>query len=93
MCLCFHSLYLSIVSPAEYLFYTAEARDKYNEWTPEHVCAFLRCLFGGAQHKVGTKLWATADSPMLRAAVSVFVLLLLYFLSLLLFICIRISVM
>ena len=39
----------------------AEANDKHrNNWNAEHVDGFLTCVFGAAQFKPGTDLWATA---------------------------------
>ena len=44
-----------------------EANDKYRSCNASHVDGFFRCLFGGAQYKVGTDLWATEDKGMIRS--------------------------
>jgi hypothetical protein len=44
----------------------AAARDK-RRWEIEHVKAALCVIFGGAQYKEGTNLWATSKKGMLRA--------------------------
>jgi hypothetical protein len=38
---------------------SAAVNDKYKDWEAHHISAFLRCLFGGAQYRGGTELWAT----------------------------------
>ncbi len=42
----------------------AKANDKYKDWEAHHISAFLRCLFGGAQYRSGTCLWATEWNGM-----------------------------
>jgi hypothetical protein len=42
------------------------ARDR-RQWQIEHIEAALCVIFGGAQYKAGTNLWATTKKGMLRA--------------------------
>ena len=42
------------------------ARDR-RQWQVEHIEAALCVIFGGAQYKAGTNLWATTKKGMLRA--------------------------
>lgn len=41
--------------------------DKYTSWDMSHVEATLKCLFGGAQFKVGTDLWSTTPKGLMPA--------------------------
>jgi hypothetical protein len=43
------------------------ARDR-RIWQIEHIEAALCIIFGGAQYKAGTNLWATSKKGMLRAS-------------------------
>ena len=43
----------------------ASCNDKYKDWTMHHIEATLKVIFGGAQFKTGTDLWATETKGLM----------------------------
>ena len=41
--------------------------NKYKEWREEHIMGYMCCLYGEAQYKKGTGLWATERKGMINA--------------------------